>query len=386
MRNPYQNLLTASTRRGIAISISLAGALVAAFGRGAAGQAASTDSIPARTTVVAASGPIVRVQIDSANREAVIIVSPLRIPAATTYNHHFAPPPTAFIWPATGAVQGFRIELLDSTGQPLPRQLLHHAGVTNLDRRQLPYPIAERLFAAGVESDPVTLPGSVGVPLSEGNHMLVYYALANSSSHDVNGAILRIRMPWKPDGRDNPRPVLPMYFDVLPNIGAPNTFDVGPGLSTTSAEFVLPAAGHLKYLGGHLHQYGVELRLEDVQTNKVLARLRSVRNPDGTIRSIQRQRFYFRRNGLGLHADHRYRIVAVYDNPTCAAVPGSMGLLVAIFAPDDISTWPAVDVTNAAYQKDIAWFLEAGSAEANETHEHGSEVAVAASSTKRCGQ
>ena len=151
------------------------------------------------------------------------------------------------------------------------------------------------------------------------------------------------------------------------------------------SEFTLPAAGHLRYLGGHLHQYGVELRLEDVETNKVLARLKADRNPDGSIRGVQRQRFYFRRNGLGLSAGHRYRVVAVYDNPTCAASPGSMGLIVAIFAPDRVAQWPAVDTANSDYQKDLAWFLEAGATEANEAHDHGeSHVSTAMHPAGRC--
>src|SRR6266849_6556186 len=123
--------------------------LVIALARSLSAQSGSADSARHHEVgVMLDSAPPVRVRIDSARSEALITIGPLRIPASTPYNHHFAPPPAPFTWPATGWVGGFRIELLDSAGRILPREMLHHAGVTNLDRRQLAYPIAERLFAA----------------------------------------------------------------------------------------------------------------------------------------------------------------------------------------------------------------------------------------------
>jgi hypothetical protein len=322
------------------------------------------------------SAQSVDVRVDSARAEAAITVGPLGVPAATPYNHHFSQAPIEFAWPVSGWVRGFRVELVDSTGRTLPREMLHHAGITNLDRRQLAYPTAERLVAVGRETAPVSLPGSFGAPLVAGQRMLLYYALANPSDRPVTGATLRITMPWAPADSRGVRTVMPIYFDAYPTLGGASTFDAAPGRSETSAEFTLPTGGHLRYLGGHLHDYGVELRLEDAESNRVLARLAAERNGDGTIRGVARTRFLLKWNGLRLEADHRYRVVAAYDNPTCEVAGGAMGLLVAVFVPDDMRRWPVVDSADASYRKDLAWLRETNGGDAGEAHRHESDASA----------
>jgi hypothetical protein len=316
---------------------------------------------------LAQAQPQLRVNIDSAQHAVIITVGPLHVPAGTPYEHHTAAEPVRFVWPFSGRMRGFRVDLVDSTGRDLPREWLHHTGVTNLDRRELAYPVAERLFAAGRETQPVLLPGSLGVPIRANDAMLLYYALANSTPVAVDGAQLRITIPWETED-DRGRKVFPVYFDAHPVIGGLSTFDLAPGRSTTSAEFTVPVAGHLRHLGGHLHDFGVELRLEDAETNKVLSRLRADRAEDGTVRDVDRTRFFFKRNGLPLIANHRYRVVAVYENPRCSTVTGAMGILVGVFAPDDVAQWPVVDVTNASYKTDLAWLLEFGDPGADQSH------------------
>jgi hypothetical protein len=276
--------------------------------------------------------PQLRVSVDSAQHQIVITVGPLHMPAATPYEHHIAAEPVRFAWPVSGWMRGFRIDLVDSAGRALPREMLHHVGVTNLNRRELAYPVAERLFAAGRETEPALLPGSLGVPTRASDAMLLYYALANSTAVAVDGAELRLTIPWVPEDARGRHDAFPVYFDAHPVIGASNTFSLAPGRSTTSAEFVVPVTGHLRHLGGHLHDFGVELRLEDAETNEVLARLRADRADDGTVRGVDRTRFFFKRKGLRLAANHRYRVTAVYENPRCSQVPGAMGLLVGLFA------------------------------------------------------
>ena len=78
-------------------------------------------------------------------------------------------------------------------------------------------------------------------------------------------------MLWTPKNQ-NPRPVnsLPIYMDVNLTVGGSNTFDVPPGKSSKSFEFTLPVGGRLLGVGGHMHDYGVGVRLEDAETGKVI--------------------------------------------------------------------------------------------------------------------
>ena len=107
----------------------------------------------------------ISVRVDSARSEVVVTVGPVDIPPSE-YAHHGADTYRYFEWPVSGWVRGYRVDLVDSAGALLPRSLLHHAGMANLDRRQLAYPLAERLFAAGPETTPAVLPGSMGLPMT----------------------------------------------------------------------------------------------------------------------------------------------------------------------------------------------------------------------------
>ncbi|HKC11303.1 MAG TPA: hypothetical protein VKI41_04510, partial [Vicinamibacteria bacterium] len=268
------------------------------------------------------SSSAVEVRIDAEHREVVVTAWPIHIPEATLYHHHPSETYLRFQWPVRGWVRGYRLDLLDSGGRTLPREMLHHAGVANLDRRQLPYPLVERLLAVGRETRPVMLPASIGVPLAPGQQLLLYYALANATASPIDGASLRLSMTWTPEGANPPHDVFPLFLDANPKAAGADTraFDVPPGLSIMSAEFTLPVGGRLRALGGHLHDYAVEIRLEDVRTGKTLARLTTKRHTDGRLIAVTSTRFVFKRGGLHLAANHQYRVIAVYDNPTSGTI------------------------------------------------------------------
>ena len=300
-------------------------------------------------------GSDVRAHFDPERGEVVVAVSRIHVPEATPYSHHPSESRLRFRWPVGGWVQGYRIDLLDSQGRILPRELLHHAGLANLDRRELAYPIPQRMFAVGRETRPVTLPDSVGVPMAEGQEMLLYYALVNASSTPVDGATLQVRLRFTPSGARPRRDVMPLYLDANPQpIGGTRAFEVPPGVSVMSAQFTLPVGGRLRALGAHLHDFAAEIRLEDVLTGRVLARLRTKRDAQGRLISVPITRFLLKRGGLRLVANRPYRVISVYENPGAEAIPhGAMAFLAGPFIPDNPSRWPALDRTSPDYQRDL---------------------------------
>lgn len=300
-------------------------------------------------------GAVARVSAD--RRQVVVETAPMHVPEAVAYSHHPSEERVEFEWPLDGWVHGYRIDLVGADGRELPRKMLHHAGVANLARRQLAYATAERLFAVGSETRPVRLPRTMGVPLGAGRRLQLYFALVNETDVPVDGARLRVSLDVVASGEGRrPRDVFPLVLDAnpAPVVGGSRAFDVPPGLSATSAELRLPVGGHLRALGGHLHDHAVEIRLEDVITGRVLVRIPTLRRPDGRLVSVRDTRFLLKRRGLRLEAERPYRVVAVYDNPTGATIPhGAMGYLAGPFTPDDAARWPAVDVSNPEYQRDL---------------------------------
>ena len=319
---------------------------------------AADHSLPATTPVRVATSPT--------TREVFVTVDAIEIPAATSYLHHTPEVRLQFKWPVDRWLRGYRIDLVDGQGRLLPRELMHHAGIANLDRRQFVYPLVERLLAAGKETRPVMLPESMGVPLSKDQNLLLYYALTNPTDAAVRDVTVKVTLTWSPASA-RATAIFPLQLDANPKpFGGPRSFDVQPGVTATSREFTLPSAGYLRAVGAHLHDHAVEIRLEDVMTGKVLARLKTKRKADGTLVSIDLARFIFKRHGLRLLANHPYRVTAVYDNPTGAVLPdGAMAFMIGAFVPDDLNNWPAVDPADPHFKDDLTVLLNQGA------HAHG---------------
>ncbi len=313
----------------------------------------------------------IQVAIDSARHELIVTVGPFRLEDMSHMDHHAMEmddggghdtPVFDFVWPVEGWFRGFRIAVLDENGNALPRDLMHHMIVVNYDRRQLLYPAAERIMGAGSETDDFMLPKTVGVPVPAGTRLGMYVAWHNATGAAIERAYLRLALAWTPKNQ-MPRPVsgLPVYMDVNLTVGKTNTFDVPPGRSEKSYEFELPVGGRLLGVSGHLHDYGVEVRLEEARSNRIVTEVEADRTPDGAVAGMEIKLFGVSGRGKKIHADRRYRVVGVYDNPTGETIRlGAMAEIVGLFVPDDLALWPALDPNDPTLQLDLASLREMG--------------------------
>ena len=104
-----------------------------------------------------------------------------------------------------------------------------------------------------------------------------------------------------------------------------------------------------------MHDYAVSWRLEDAETGKTLVNLNTTRTADGQLVTLGQRVFGGHEESLPLLAQHRYRIVAEYDNPTGKVLrQGGMASMAGAFLPGDVREWPKLDPTNADVQRDIA--------------------------------
>jgi len=73
-------------------------------------------------------------------------------------------------------------------------------------------------------------------------------------------------------------------------------------------------------------------------------------------------RFYnWHRLGLRIVPTHRYRLSAVYENPTGRVIrDGGMGAVAGLFVPDHGTVWPAVDTSDVFYQQDLLATIRSG--------------------------
>ncbi len=301
------------------------------------------------------------VEVDSARREIRIVAGPFRIaPMAHEPNDMMSmdTPVLRVAWPATGWVNGYSVQLCDgdaAVGTALAHGMVHHVGLANYSRRELLYPMVERLMAAGKETPRVSLPGNVGVPLTRGDTLGLYSAFHDVGGRTVERAYVIVTLPWIPAGQANPIVVMPFFADANCVIGGTSAWDLKPGRSQRVSEFTMPLGGSLLALGGHVHDYARSVRLEDADNGKMLVELHTKLTQDGHLISLGKRVFGFHEEGLPLVAGHRYRIVAVYYNPTGHTLrQGGMASMAGAFVPDDVAEWPRLDPTSIDVQRDIA--------------------------------
>lgn len=308
--------------------------------------------------------PTVQVSVDSSRHELTVTTGPFDLPNMPPMEDHTMMDLGTshdtklqhFAWPVDGWFRGFRVELVDGEGNAVPPHVMHHMIMVNFSRRQLLYSAAERLMGTGTETEEVSVPKTIGVPMKPGMKLGMYVAWHNDTGKDLQGVHLKLIMLWTPKNQ-NPQPVnaLPIYMDVNLTVGGHNTFDVPPGKSTKAYEFTLPVGGRLLGVGGHMHDYGSRVWLEDVQSGKVLTQVTAERDAEGKLIRVSRKLFGVSGEGLRLKAKRRYRVVGEYDNPTGELrVKGAMASMVGLFVPDDMRRWPAIDVRDPTYQRDLA--------------------------------
>lgn len=262
-----------------------------------------------------------------------------------------------FVWPAQGWFYGFHVSAIDGKGGAMPRDLIHHFTLLNFDRRTLFDAFAERLASARYENEDVVAPKTLGAPLSRGTRMGVYMMWFNSHPDTVKGVYVKLTLLYMPANmQPPPTSALPVVMDVDLFPGADNMYPVPPGHTERVRTFRFPIPGRLLAAGGHLHEYGSYIRLEDSVTGKVLVDLRPVLDRDGHMLGMTRKLFAVSGNGLRIEANHPYRLIAAYDNTTKDTLSEAMGELMAIFSADDFSQWPTLDYASKDLWADLATY------------------------------
>jgi hypothetical protein len=312
--------------------------------------------------------PRAAILVDSAAHRLVIELPPVDLPAQHGGDDAMVGLPLCQVLvPLSASLYSARVEVVDETGRPLPRDFLHHFNLSDPEHRELFLPIGLHLLAASKETPQIDIPRLLfGLPLERGARLIAGAMLANSSPVAYHHVRVRLVLHYVPASRPWPLyRTYPWAMDVQYPLGRPPTgskaFDLPPGRTVRFWEGSPAIGGTILGLGGHLHDYGVSLELRDVTASKVLWHGKPI--TDGPrVLSFPLARFYSWRR-LGIHVDpaHRYRLTAVYENPTGRLIPdGGMGAVAGLFVPDHGAVWPPVDTTDSLYRQDLLATIRSG--------------------------
>lgn len=288
--------------------------------------------------------------------ELVLDIGPMDVHAkgAMQDDHHAMPeaPPLWVLVPKSGWLHGYRVELVDKSGAPVPQTLLHHVNVIATQRRELFSGIMLRVAASGPETGTVSIPGFLGYDARAGDTLLVRTML-NPGDRDYDGVHVRVRFPFTPsDAFLGDLTISPFYMDVTPPAGG-HVFDIPPGKSEWFWEAKPAIAGRIIGFSGHVHRYATLFRFEDRTASKIIWESRPDTTADGEPKQIPIKRFLWTL-GYGIRPDHVYRLTVFYDNPTRKVIPDAgMGALGGVFRASGGVKWPAIDETDKDYKLDV---------------------------------
>lgn len=325
--------------------------------------------------------PPATVTVHADRHEVVIELAPVDLPAmqmevpsmgdmAGMMDEHAAhnpvyPPVMGVDLPLTGWMSGFRIELVDSAGRPVPSNLLHHYNLIDPNHRELFLPISRRVLAAGSETGPVRMSRwLMGAPFVKGDRLVASAMLHNPTMQAYRGVRTRLILTYSGDGHWYPLlRAYPWQFDVAFPVGD-KSFDLPPGRSEKSYEGSPAVAGKIVGIGGHVHDHADSLVLRDVSSGAVIWRARPITDSTGHVVGMPIKKF-IGLTGIGVRIvpDHRYRVTVFYDNETGHTLPdGGMGVVAGLFAPSPEATWPAADEADSLYVRDLRHALRLGDA------------------------
>jgi len=294
------------------------------------------------------------------NGEIYIELAPTDLPAHAEH-HQIAQPPVAMLrMPATGALYGFRTEMVDDQGRQLPSELIHHFNLIDPDHRELFLPISRRMIAAGKETGAKQIPRWLfGFPVVRGERIVASVMLANPTDSSYHNARVRLVLLFTPARRLWPLfRAEPFQMDVAFPVGD-KAFDLPPGTSSRSYEGSPAVPGTIVAIGGHAHEHATRLEFVDVTSGKVIYQAAPITDSAGDVVGMPVARLY----GLGhlgakIEPTHRYRVTVYYDNPTGQRIPdGGMGVVGGLFVPDAGVTWPATNPADSLYQQDYRHFM-----------------------------
>jgi hypothetical protein len=292
-----------------------------------------------------AKGVALEVKMDAVTHTFTLRGGPMNLPAHTS--HMKMPQPPDLIWavPIESWLLAYHPKLVDASGNAVPGTVLHHTAFWNENRADFLCPNKEEhIFGAGSEmTDWAEVPG-YGYRVQKGDKIRIETMVYNPTPTSYDKVYLEVAIPFQEaSGDTNAAPrknVYPAWMDVK-SCGN-SSYDLPPGKSEKSGTVTVKYDGVLLGVGGHLHDYGRQVVLQDVSRKETVATLDAKVDNKGLLESVP-VKLFLQEGGYKFAADDVLKISATYDNPTGKLLrDGAMGIAVGYFVPTDDSKMAAL--------------------------------------------
>jgi len=286
-----------------------------------------------------AKGVTLDAKVDAAAHTVTLRVGPMNLPAHTSHTKMPQPPDLVWEVPVDGWLLAYHPKLVDASGSVVPGTVLHHVAFWNENRADFLCPNKEEhIFGAGSEmTDWTEVPG-YGYRVQKGEKIRIETMMYNPTAASYEKSFLEVVIPIQETSGDAsaaaPRKnVYPAWMDVTScgNSG----YDLPAGKSEKTGTVTVKYDGVLLGVGGHLHDYGKQIVLQDVSRKETVAILDAKADAEGHLESVP-VKLFVQDGGYKFATGDVLKISATYDNPTGKLLrDGAMGIAVGYFAAVD---------------------------------------------------
>jgi len=274
---------------------------------------------------------------DMATHTITLRVGPMNLPAHTS--HMKMPQPPDLIWkaPIDGWLLAYHPKLVDASGGVVPGTVLHHVAFWNENRADFLCPNKEEhIFGAGSElTDWAEMPG-FGYRVAKGDRIRIETMMYNPTAISYDKAYLDVVIPFQEagdTGTASRKNVYPAWMDVAScgNSG----YDLPAGKSEKTGTVTVKYDGVLLGVGGHMHDYGEQIVLEDLSRKETVATLEAKADDQGHLESVP-VKLFLQKGGYKFAKGDVLKVSATYDNRAGKLLrDGAMGIAVGYFAAAD---------------------------------------------------
>jgi hypothetical protein len=286
-----------------------------------------------------AKGVKLDAKADASGHIVTLRVGPMNLPARTSHLKMPQPPDQVWEIPMDGWLLAYHPKLVDASGNAVLGTVLHHVAFWNENRADFLCPNKEEhIFGAGSElTDWAEMPG-YGYRVQKGDKIRIETMMYNPTATSYDKVYLEVVIPFQePLGEAStaaPRKnVYPAWMDV--KSCGDSSYDLPAGKSERTGSVTVKYDGVLLGVGGHMHDYGKQIVLEDASRKETVATLDAKSDDQGHLESVP-VKLLVQEGGYKFAAGDVLKVSATYENPTGKLLrDGAMGIAVGYFAAAD---------------------------------------------------
>lgn len=277
----------------------------------------------------------IEVKNDAAAQVLTVRLGPVDLPAHADHMDVAQPRDLYFTMPVEGWLLAYHPRLTDAMGNTVPSGLLHHTAFWNTMRSDFVCPNnEEHFFGAGSEMNEWPAVPGMGYRVHRQDRIRVNSMFYNPTDTDRPQTYLEVKIEYQTMDKGSVKSVYPAWFDVQ-ECGQESQYDLKPGLNVTTGALKMAYAGTLLGVGGHMHNYGRQLKFENDTRKENIATLDSKLDAQGKLLEIPIV-YFIMQGGYHLSKGDTVRVTATYQNDSGRALPmGAMGMVVGYFIPDN---------------------------------------------------